>query len=90
MARRKRSGGRPSKFTPATVLAIVADIASGLSRERAAREAGVGASTLYRWLHNGRAGDPRFTPLVDAVRGAEEGAACTLVLLKLALKHDVR
>ena len=55
-------GGRPSKFTTGTALAIVADIAGGTPREEAARSAGVGVSTFYRWLQKGRAGDPRYAP----------------------------
>lgn len=83
--RQRSRGGRPSKFTATTALAIVAEMAGGTPRNEAARGAGVGASTLYRWLQKGRAGDPRYAPLVQATRGARDGWASMSVLTELAI-----
>ena len=85
MTKPRNKGGRPSKFTPQTALSIVADIAVGTPRDEAAKSAGVGASTFYRWLQRGRAGDPRFAPLARAVRGAKDGAASRMVLTRLVV-----
>jgi len=73
MAVRRNLGGRPSKFTTPAALAVVAELARGGSLEAAAKSAGVGLSTLYRWLELGRRGDPRFAPLAEAV--AQSSAA---------------
>jgi len=73
MAVRRNPGGRPSKFTTAVVLAVVTALCQGESLEAAAKSAGVGLSTLYRWLELGRRGDPRFSPMVGAV--AQSSAA---------------
>ena len=74
MPRRKQRnpGGRPPKFNVSTVLAIVAAVGQGKPRDEAAKGAGVGASTLYRWVQSGKAGDPAFVPLVDALRQADQ------------------
>jgi len=73
MAVRRNPGGRPSKFTTPAALAVVTELARGGSLEAAARSAGVGLSTVYRWLALGRRGDPRFSPMVGAV--AQSSAA---------------
>jgi hypothetical protein len=72
MPRRKPTnrGGRPSKFTTPAVVAITGALIAGESFEAAAHAAGIGQSTLYRWLAKARAGDPRFGPLADVVRQA--------------------
>ncbi len=85
MPKPKNKGGRPSKFTPATVLAIVADIGEGKSRDEAARASGVGASTLYRWLQRGKAGDERFADLARAIRGARNGSTFGLAVARFAI-----
>jgi len=73
MAVRRNPGGRPSKFTSTVVLAVVTALCQGESLEAAAKSAGIGVSTLYRWLERGRRGDPRFSPMVRAV--AQSSAA---------------
>ena len=67
MAVRRNPGGRPSKFTTPAALAVVTALCQGESLEAAAKSAGIGVSTLYRWLERGRRGDPRFSPLAEAV-----------------------
>ena len=66
MADRRNSGGRPSKFT--TDIAVLAGImlARRQSIADTAKAAEVGVSTLQRWLHRGRQGDPRFALLAEA------------------------
>jgi transposase len=78
MAVRRNLGGRPSKFTTAVVLAVVTALFQGESLEAAAKSAGVGLSTVYRWLDHGRRGGPRFSPMVGAV--AQSSAAGKTVL----------
>ena len=70
MAVRRNPGGRPSKFTTRVALAVVVELCRGGSLEAAAKSAGIGVSTLYRWLERGRRGDPRFLPLAAAVPAA--------------------
>jgi transposase-like protein len=67
---RRNPASRPSKFTTPTALAVVAELCRGGSLEAAAKSAGIGVSTLYRWLELGRRGDPRFSPLATAVPAA--------------------
>lgn len=70
MKRRGSKGGRPSRLTLGVALALVDAIRGGLSLEGAARAAGIGPTTLGRWLREGRAGDPRYRPLVEGLRQA--------------------
>jgi hypothetical protein len=71
MQRRKRQlpnrGGRPSKFTPGAVAALLGALYGGQSFEVAAKAAGIGPSTLYRWMAKARRGDPQFGPLAGVV-----------------------
>lgn len=54
--RRRRTGqlGRPTKLTVPVQERIVADLRAGLYMETAAARAGVGISSLYRWLAQGQ------------------------------------
>ena len=72
MPRRKppNRGGRPCKFTTPALVALTAALIAGDPFEAAAKAAGIGQSTLYRWLARARAGDPRFGPLADVIREA--------------------
>jgi hypothetical protein len=70
MSRRRKPpnrGGRPLKLTTPTVVRLTAAL---LDRE-SFEAAGIGQSTLYRWLAKAKAGDPRFGPLNDVVRRAQ-------------------
>ena len=61
MSRRRKPpnrGGRPSKFTTPVVVAITGALIAGEPFEAAARAAGIGQSTLYRWLAKARADVP--------------------------------
>ena len=64
-------GGRPSLYTPARLVALFRGIADGLSRDRAAEEAGISKRTLQRWMKAGRAGDARYAELAEAVATAD-------------------
>jgi hypothetical protein len=74
MSRRKahNRGGRPSKFTAAAVVKIMSELLDGETLETAARASGVGPSTLYRWIANAKAGDPRFGSINAVVVQAKE------------------
>jgi transposase len=47
--------GRPTKLKPEVVRRLVEGIDVGMYRRDAARYAGIGRSTLYRWLERGEA-----------------------------------
>ncbi len=89
MRRRKalNRGGRPSKFTTAAVVRITSRLLDGETLDAAARAAGVGPSTLYRWMAQAKAGDPRFGPINAVVRQTKHakqlGAALGFFLPKL-------
>jgi hypothetical protein len=70
----RRRGGRPSRLTVAVALDLVRHVGRGEPLEDAARRAGIGASTLWRWLAAGRAGDSRFSALVEAIDRARRGS----------------
>lgn len=74
MSRRKtiNRGGRPSKFTTAAVVKITSELLDGQSFEDAARAAGIGPVTLYRWLAKAKAGDPRFGPMNEVIKQAKQ------------------
>ena len=76
MPRRKppNRGGRPCKFTTPALVAITGALIAGEPFEAAAKAAGIGQSTLYRWLAKARAGDPRFGPLADVIDQARHAA----------------
>jgi hypothetical protein len=76
MPRRKprNRGGRPCRYTPFVITSVMATLARGGSLEKAADAAGIGTTTLYRWLALSRAGDARFAALADAVEGVREGS----------------
>ena len=67
MPRRKPKdrGGRPSKFDTETAVLMGGLLSRYKSVADTARSAGVGVSTLQRWLHQGRQGDPRFALLAE-------------------------
>lgn len=74
-----KTTGRPSKLTPKTHTALVTALTSGCYRETAAKVAGIGVSTLYRWLEQGEADieHNRTTPyreLREAIEKAEADA----------------
>jgi transposase len=58
-------------------------IAQGKSLEEAAWTAGVGQSTVYRWVALGREGDPRFDGLAEAVREARSAAGTSRAVVSL-------
>jgi transposase-like protein len=75
MSRRRKSadrGGRPSKFTTDTAVALAAALGRGESVEAAAQAASVGVSTAYRWVARGRSGDPAFTVLAALAETARK------------------
>jgi hypothetical protein len=61
-----KRGGRPTKYGTGTALRVAAALHSGDSIGQAARAAGIGRTTLYRWLAQGRQSDPRFADLAGA------------------------
>jgi transposase len=83
--RRPRRIGRPSKFTPEVQARILEALRQGACRDHCARYAGVGKSTLYRWLDQGEADgeanvESELRAFSEAVRKAEAE-----VLVRMAL-----
>jgi hypothetical protein len=70
----KNRGGRPCRYTPFVVTSLMAALARGETLEKAADAAGIGTTTLYRWLALSRAGDARFAKLADAVDDVHRGS----------------
>jgi len=65
----------PNRLTPEVVTKLCEAIASGLNRQHAAQQAGIGGRTLYRWLKRGRRREtPELVALVAAVKKAESEA----------------
>lgn len=68
-------GGRPSKFTPELRERILQAVRAGVPRTAAAQSAGIGETTLYRYLQIGRSEhDGRHRDFLDAVVKAEADA----------------
>jgi hypothetical protein len=88
MSQRKmlNRGGRPSKFTTAAVVLIISELLNGETTESAARAAGVGPSTLYRWMAASKAGDPRFGPINAVFDQAKELGPLSAVFLQKLIK----
>ena len=61
----KNRGGRPSMWKPEVIIPLSIALGSGWPMAAAARRAGVGKSTVNRWLAAARSGDPRFAALVE-------------------------
>jgi hypothetical protein len=66
----KSKGGRPCKLTVPVALALLEALRDGDTLDQAAGRAGIGATTLGRWLRADREGDPRYRPLVEGLRQA--------------------
>lgn len=65
--------GRPSKLTPELQAKIVAGVRLGAFPSIAARAAGIGSSTFYRWMQAGERGRKRFREFREEVgRAAAE------------------
>jgi hypothetical protein len=91
MSRRKtlNRGGRPSKFTTAAVVKIISELLNGERIESATRTAGVGPSTLYRWMAKSKAGDPRFGPINVVFDQAKELGPLSGVFLQKLIKTSL-
>jgi hypothetical protein len=70
--KQRNRGGRPTRLTVRAALRLGFELGRGQNLETAAREAGVGVSTAYRWLVAGRAGNPPFAELAVMVAVAKE------------------
>ncbi|WP_145272956.1 hypothetical protein [Tautonia plasticadhaerens] len=67
-------GGRPSLDTPGRLVALSWGIVEGLSRDQAVEVSGTRKRTSQCWIKAGRAGDPRYVGLAEAVATAERRA----------------
>lgn len=72
--------GRPTALTADVALAIVESVSEGCTVEDAARAAGVGVSSVYRWQQQGASEDPEhatyreFRDALTRARGAARRA----------------
>jgi hypothetical protein len=74
MKRKPRNkGGRPSKLTTAMIVKLTTALLERRSLEFAAKECGIGTSTLHRWMQRARAGGARFGPVDKLVKEAKRG-----------------
>ena len=70
--------GRPSKFVPDAAAAVLAHVRRGSPRHIAANAAGLGRSTLMRWMARGKKElRGQFRDFWDAVKKAEAEAVVT-------------
>ncbi len=92
MSKGARSGdtGRHSKLTPEVQERIVSAIRGGNYLEVAAQFAGIGTSTLYRWLANADDphADPSYREFRDAVESARSAAEVRNVTLIQQAAND--
>jgi hypothetical protein len=73
MPKQKSRGGRPAKWNPETAFALGLALQGRFTTPgEAARRAGIGKSTLHRWIRAGQNGDPRFTCLVARLKATAE------------------
>lgn len=77
-AKPKPKTGRPSKFVPETAAVVLAHVRRGSPRHIAANAAGLGRSTLMRWMARGKKElRGQFRDFWDAVKKAEAEAVVT-------------
>ena len=74
MPRRKphKKGGRPTKFTVHTAVAVACALNNGASLSSAARRGKIGSATLYRWLRKALAGEEPYSVLLEVVSPRSE------------------
>lgn len=75
--------GRPSKLTPQIQERIVLAVRAGNYASVAARSAGIGESTFYRWMENGAKDDAptELREFREAIKKAEADAEVSAALL---------
>ena len=80
--------GRRSKLTPQVQKAFLTSIKLGSTIEYSAKMAGIGVSTVYRWLESGRnARSPTYVEFWEAYQKAEgEALARSLACIQQAAK----
>jgi hypothetical protein len=84
-------GGRPSVLTDEVQGQIVAIVKGGSLIETAAAVAGVGRSTVYRWLERGAEGEEPYKTFADAIaRAKAEGIARNVTFVARAGAKDWR
>lgn len=89
-AHKGRDVGRPDKLTPELQRRLVEAMRAGVSKEVAARYAGISRSTLHRWLSLADV-DVRFRELKEELERAEaEAEVHAAAILRRAMPDDWR
>lgn len=83
---RRRKGGRPSKYTPDNVRAILDGIRGGAVTAAAAVHAGISPRTVEGWLRKGRLG---IRPYTDFVEKVEEASLVVLYEIDTSIYRKV-
>ena len=82
MAKGKKTGGRKTKLTPEVQERIVSAIRAGNYANVAAEYAGIGETTFYRWLQEGREAESGiYRDFREAVKTAEREAEVRAVAM---------
>ena len=82
------TNGRPTKLSDERQAQIVADVRAGNYAEVAAKRAGIGETTFYRWMRWGEAGRVRYRQFRQAIQDAEghaEVRAVTLIATEMSM-----
>lgn len=74
VAPKERNRGRDTRYTPERHDKIVADLSAGLTRECAAKRAGIGVRTLATWISKGKKGVLPYSALTADLKKAEADA----------------
>src|SRR5687767_14810780 len=91
---RKKTGGRTTKCTEAVTAAIETCVREGMGHESAARKAGIGVATFWRWMHDGAKDDgaPVYREFRRRIQAASDRLEEEIASVHmLALRHsDIR
>lgn len=81
----KKETGRPTRCTPEITQRLAELLKAGNYMETACAIVGIKKQIVYRWMHAGERGNPKYKPFSDAIKKAEaEGEALLLNVINRA------